>query len=284
MTDEITVLVTTCDRYQTLLPLCLLSIVNQTYKPNRIVLVDDNLNKEFYDHEILRNVLTVMKYRNIEFQYLYGESKGCSYALQRGLDVIDSGWILKVDDDNILEPNVIELYVQNISEEIGAMGGLILDNKSFLRKQEFQSIYNQIGDLYSKINIQMVATQTPDIKEVEHIYSNYFFRKDVAPDQCLKLTPSCHREDTIFTHEIFRKGYRLIVIPQSKTYHMNYDDTVGDNKHGKANMNNNEFVFIEKLKEWDIVPKKIEIIEEKNRYVTPVVELGGRQTYIVMEK
>ena len=269
MTDEITVLVTTCDRYQTLLPLCLLSIVNQTYKPNRIVLVDDNLNKEFYDHEILRNVLTVMKYRNIEFQYLYGESKGCSYALQRGLDVIDSGWILKVDDDNILEPNVIELYVQNISEEIGAMGGLILDNKSFLRKQEFQSIYNQIGDLYSKINIQMVANQTPEIKEVEHIYSNYFFRKDVAPDQCLKLTPSCHREDTIFTHEIFRKGYRLIVIPQSKTYHMNYDDTVGDNKHGKSNMNNNEFVFIEKLKEWDIVPKKIEII---------------RQTYIVMEK
>ena len=284
MTDEITVLVTTCDRYQTLLPLCLLSIVNQTYKPNRIVLVDDNLNKEFYDHEILRNVLTVMKYRNIEFQYLYGESKGCSYALQRGLDVIDSGWILKVDDDNILEPNVIELYVQNISEEIGAMGGLILDNKSFLRKQEFQSIYNQIGDLYSKINIQMVANQTPEIKEVEHIYSNYFFRKDVAPDQCLKLTPSCHREDTIFTHEIFRKGYRLIVIPQSKTYHMNYDDTVGDNKHGKSNMNNNEFVFIEKLKEWDIVPKKIEIIEEKNRYVTPVIELGGRQTYIVMEK
>lgn len=284
MTDEITVLVTTCDRYQTLLPLCLLSIVNQTYKPNRIVLVDDNLNKEFYNHEILRNVLTVMKYRNIEFQYLYGESKGCSYALQRGLDVIDSGWILKVDDDNILEPNVIELYVQNISEEIGAMGGLILDNKSFLRKQEFQSIYNQIGDLYSKINIQMVANQTPEIKEVEHIYSNYFFRKDVAPDQCLKLTPSCHREDTIFTHEIFRKGYRLIVIPQSKTYHMNYDDTVGDNKHGKSNMNNNEFVFIEKLKEWDIVPKKIEIIEEKNRYVTPVIELGGRQTYIVMEK
>lgn len=284
MTNEITVLVTTCDRYQTILPLCLLSIVNQTYKPNRIVLVDDNLNKEFYDHEILRNVLTVMKYRNIEFEYLYGESKGCAYALQRGLDVIDSGWILKVDDDNILEPNVIELYVQNISEEIGAMGGLILDNKSFSREQEVQSKYNQIIHLFSKINIQMVATQTPDIKEVEHIYSNYFFRREIAPNQCLELTPSCHREDTIFTHEIYRKGYKLLVIPQSKTYHLNYDDTNGDNKHGKTNLNNNEFVFIEKLKEWDIVPKEIEIIEEKNRYVTTVMEFGGKQTYIVMEK
>ena len=62
------------------------------------------------------------------------------------------------------------------------------------------------------------------------------------------------------------------------------DDKTGDNRYSKENFNKNEFFFIEKLKEWDIVPKEIEIIELQDRYVTTVAEIGGEQAYIVMEK
>lgn len=130
----------------------------------------------------------------------------------------------------------------------------------------------------------MIKNQSDKIKPVEHIYSNYFFNIELGVKQTLELAPSCHREDTMFTHQIFRKGYDLIIIPQSVTYHLNYDDNTGDNRYSKENFNKNEFFFIEKLKEWDIVPKEIEIIELQDRYVTTVAEIGGEQAYIVMEK
>lgn len=282
---EVTVLVTTCDRYDTTLPLCLMSIINQTYKPDRVVLVDDNKEKKFYEYEILRNILLLCKYKEIKFDYYYGHSKGCTHALDLGLQKIEDGWILKVDDDNVLEPNVIELYVNNISDEVGVMGGLIIDDKSLERSlNDEKLIYNRLCNIYSDLNIQMISNQSNTIKEVEHVYSNYFFRKNNEISHDLRLTPSSHREETIFTYQYFIKGYKLIVIPESKTYHLNYNRTTGNNRHSKESSNNNEFIFIERLKEWDIVPKEIEIIELQDRYVTTVAEIGGEQAYIVMEK
>lgn len=281
---EVTVLVTTCDRYDTTLPLCLMSIINQTYKPNRVVLVDDNKEKKFYEYEILRNILLLCKHKEIKFDYYQGPSKGCVYALDLGLSKIKSGWVMKVDDDNVLNPDVLEIYVNNISENVGAIGGLILDSKSHLVEEHEQDVYNKVSQIFSKWNIQMIKNQSDKIKPVEHIYSNYFFNMELGIKQTLELAPSCHREDTMFTHQIFRKGYDLIIIPQSVTYHLNYDDNTGDNRYSKENFNKNEFFFIEKLKEWDIVPKEIEIIELQDRYVTTVAEIGGEQAYIVMEK
>jgi glycosyltransferase involved in cell wall biosynthesis len=282
---EVTVLVTTCDRYDTTLPLCLMSIINQTYKPKRVVLVDDNKEKKFYEYEILRNILLLCKYKEIKFDYYQGSSKGCVHALDLGLKKIDGGWILKVDDDNVLEPNVIELYVSNISDNVGVLGGLIIDEKSIERNlEDDQLIYNRICDIYSEMNIQMITNQSDDIKEVEHVYSNYFFIKNADISHDLRLTPSSHREETVFTYQYFRKGYKLLIIPQSKTYHLNYNKTTGNNRHSKESSNKNELIFIEKLKEWEIVPNEMEIIELKDRYVTTIAEIGGQQAYIVMEK
>jgi len=285
MKTEVSVLLTTRDRYLTTLPLCLLSIVNQTYKPKRIVLVDDNNKKELYDYEIFKNILTIMKFNNIEFEYLYGESKGCTYALQLGLDTIEEGWILKIDDDNVLEPNVIELFVENISDNIGVMGGLILDEKSFDRYQESEEeIYNKIGEIYSKINIQMVANQDDKIKKVHHIYSNYFFKKDKDINFDLRLAPNSLREETVFTYEYFRKGYDLIVIPTSRTYHLNHDRTKGNSRHSKDSFLKNELVFLDKLKEWEIIPNEFDIKEEEDRFITSNSKFGDQDGFLIFEK
>ncbi len=282
---EVTALVTTCDRYDTTLPLCLMSIINQTYKPNRIVLVDDNQEKKFYDYEILRNILILCKYKDIKFDYFYGPSKGCTYALDLGLKKIEQGWILKVDDDNVLEPNILELYVKNISDNVGVMGGLIIDNDSLTRGWDIQkNEYNRLCDVYSVWNVQMITNQSTDIKEVEHVYSNYFFKKDetIVPD--LRLTPSCHREDTIFTYQYFKKGYKLLVIPESKTYHLNYAESTGDNRHSIDSFIKNEMIFIDKLKEWEIVPQEFEIIEEEHQFVTGNSKTGKQDGYLVFRK
>ena len=272
----VTVLLATCERYETTLPLCLMSIVNQTYKPSRIVLVDDSKQKRFYEYPVLKNILILMKLKGIEFDYYHGPCKGAANALQMGLENIKDGWVMKTDDDNILEANVLEIFVDHIKPEIGAMSGIILDKKLhdiYLDSPEkvpteVNGVYNKIENIYSEFNIQMVHNQDPYVKRVEHIYSNYFFYRELADDYPIELTPSSHREETIFTYNIFRKGCDMIIIPAAKIYHIHYDSS-GERMHNKSSFRNNELFFIEKLKEWGIVPDKLEIHDD------------GKQMYVV---
>ena len=67
------------------------------------------------------------------------------------------------------------------------------------------------------------------------------------------------------THTIFRKGYDLLMIPYAKTYHLNSHESSGDGKWDDL-INENEKIFIEKMKMWGIIPDKIEIIEKNGDF------------------
>jgi hypothetical protein len=265
-----TILLATCDRYETTLPLCLMSIFNQSHSPNRVVLVDDSKQKKFYDYQILKNILILFKEKGIEFDYFYGPCKGAVAALQIGLDNIENGWVLKTDDDNILSCDVLELFVKNIKPTIGAISGVIIDkylsafykDKPDKRPIEEDGFYNKIENIYAEFNIQMVHDQSDDIKKVQHIYSNYFFNREICENYSLELTPSSHREETIFTYNIFRKGYDLIIVPAAKIYHLGGDNKSGNRQWSQKHSRQNELFFIEKLKEWNIIPDKMEIIDD----------------------
>lgn len=268
--NKITVLLATCDRYETTLPLCLMSIFNQSYSPSRVVLVDDSKQKRFYDYPILKNILILFKEKNIEFDYFYGQCKGAVPALQIGLENIEDGWVFKTDDDNILSCDTLEIFNKNIKPNIGAMSGIIVDKYLYSfyeqnpdkRPLEEDGYFSKIINIYSEFNIQMVHNQSDDIKKVEHIYSNYFFDRSLADDYPLELSPSSHREETIFSHNIFRKGYDLIIIPQIKIYHLYYDHKSGNRQWPTSDRRKNELFFISKLREWGIVPDKLEIIDD----------------------
>lgn len=275
--NKITVLLATCNRYETTLPLCLMSIFNQSYPPDRVVLVDDSKEKHFYDYHTLKNILVLFKEKGIQFDYFYGQSKGAVPALQMGLDEIEDGWVLKTDDDNILSCNVLELFVKHINPTIGAMSGVIIDKylAQFYKNNpdklpvEEDGYYNKIENVYSEFNIQMYHEQSNSVKKVQHIYSNYFFNRELADDYPLELQPSSIREETIFTYEIFRKGYDLIIIPDARIYHLYYDHKSGNRQWSQDNVRKNELFFIEKLKEWNIVPDILEIIDDGEKmYVT----------------
>lgn len=277
--NNVTVLLTTCDRYNTTLPLCLLSLLNQTRRPNRIVIVDDSLNNKFYESYQIKQLLILAKYKNIIIDYYLGERKGQVPALQRGFEKIKEGWILKVDDDNVLEPNVIEIFEKNISPEVGAMGGIIVINENaYSRSIENINASSKIKDIYTHFNIQMIYNQDNEPKEVEHLYSNYFFRKEALSSYELNLQPSSYREDTITTHTIYQNNYKLIVYPEAKTYHLITDN--GNKKWGSKHEAKNERFFLQKLNDWKVIPNSLKVIEDKDRIYT----VFNKTNYLILDK
>lgn len=274
MKNKITVLLTTCDRYETTLPLCLMSIFNQSRKPDRIVLVDDSPKKKFYDFQTLRSMITLFGNKGICFDYYHGSCKGQTHALQLGIEKILDGWVLKMDDDNVLEHDVIELFEKNIKKNVGAISGVFIDKRSQhlsedSKKESFipkNGYYNCIEDVFSYVNIQLIHKQSKNIKKVQHLHSLYFFRRDLIGEYCLELAPSSMREDTIMTHEMFMKGYDLLVIPSAVIHHLVYDQNSGNRKWAEQHIKKNTFFFISKIKEWGVIPDKLQLYENDEFY------------------
>jgi glycosyltransferase involved in cell wall biosynthesis len=274
--NKITILLATYERYEKTLPLCLMSILNQSRKPDRVVLIDDSKVKKFFENEVLRNIIELFELKGIKFDYYLGESKGAVPAFQIGLNNIKDGWVYKTDDDNVLENNVLEILEEHINDSVGAMSGVIIDktidNFSYDSPHRIPKIendyYNKLENLYSEYHIQMIHNQSDEIKKVEHLYSNYFFKRELAENYPIELSPSSHREETIFTYEIFRKGYNILVIPKAKIYHLAYEDNSGARSWGGYHRKKNEIFFVEKLKEWNIVPHKLKIYEDDKMFYT----------------
>ena len=276
---DITVTLATRGRYITTLPLCLMSILNQSLKPKRIILVDDNDEKDFYKIDILKDILILLKLKNIEFEYYHGQSKGQTYAQQIALSHVNTEWIFKTDDDNVIEPNVFETLSHHITDRVGALSGLILSKKDFNTNRSIEytaKIYNKIKDIYRYFNVQMCKNQDDTLKRVEHIYSNYLFRRKLIDRYPLEFAPAGHREDTVTTHAIHRKGYQLFVDPNAIIWHLNECD--GGNRNYDYSLTvKNEILFLEKLKEWKIY---IDIKEDKNK----VYEIKDGKEWLIYEK
>lgn len=256
---NMTIILTTRGRYHTTLPLCLMSIINQTRLPSKLILVDDNEIKEFESLEIYKKIKTLFIIKNIEFVYLCGESKGQTFAQQKALNIVDTEWVFSMDDDNVLENDTLEILMKSATENTGAIGCIILKPKEENRTLiENAKIYNKIENIYSDFNIQMIKTQSPEIKKAEHLYSCYLFRKSAANNYHTEYAPAGHRSETVFTYNIFLNGWDVLVNPNTTIWHLD-DDKGGNRLHVD---NKNEKLFINQLIKWGVIPNKLQLFND----------------------
>ena len=215
---EITVSISTKDRYETTLPLCLCSIANQTYLPKRILIFDDSEKPKYLtENPLYFHIFSLFEKKGINWEVIFGEKMGQVKNHQKTLQIANTEWIFRLDDDCVMESNVLEKLIDNIDEKTGAVGCLVLDPKNDLLAPENFS-HNKIEDISSKPNIQWFRHD--GVKKVEHLYSSFLFRKQAGDHgYCTYLSPAGHREETLFTYEMFKKGWNLIVDPGATIWH-----------------------------------------------------------------
>lgn len=108
------------------LKLALASIINQTVKPNEIVLVQDGkLTNE------LQTVITeyLQKYPDIFKTYALQQNQGLGKALNFGMQKCSNEFIARMDTDDIAEPNRFELQIKEFEQdkELRLCGGPIAE-------------------------------------------------------------------------------------------------------------------------------------------------------------
>ena len=207
--------VATRGRYFTTLPLVLNAIINQTWLPNKIVIFDDNDEPQDMRQEfIYQNLFQQMQIKGIEWEWLFAEKKGQHHIHQKA-NLMDFDWVWRVDDDCAPESTVLQSLYSHATQfpNVGAVGGSILTAPL----QNTAKSTGLIKDIDSEPNIQWNFIE--GIREVEHLHCSFLYRAGVY-DFNLGLSRVAHREETLFTYGLYKKGYKVLVVPNAVSWHM----------------------------------------------------------------
>jgi cellulose synthase/poly-beta-1,6-N-acetylglucosamine synthase-like glycosyltransferase len=221
--------IATRGRYFTTLPVVLSAVINQTRSPDKIVIFDDNDEpKDMRQEPLYQQLFWQMAAKGIQWEWLFAEKKGQHHIHQRA-NLMGYDWVWRVDDDAVPESNVLENLTKHISDDVGAIGGSVLNPPHM---PEYLEATGKLINISNEPNIQWGVI--PDVKEVEHLYCSFIYRAGIV-DYNLGLSRVAHREETLFSWSLFNKGYKLLVVPNAVTWHLK-SPTGGIRDGSKAEM------------------------------------------------
>jgi len=205
--------ISTKNRYDTFLPLAIQSVINQTRKPDKLVIFDDNDNpKDTREDPKYRYLFSLLDKKGIPWEVIFAAKKGQHHnhqmANRMGFD-----WVWRVDDDNSPEQNVLENLCSYIADDVGAIGGSVLTPDWGILSV---NATGKIEDIDGEPNIQWGKIH--EVKEVDHLHCSFLYRAGIV-DYNLGLSKVAHREETLFTYQLKQKGYKNLVIPNTVTWH-----------------------------------------------------------------
>lgn len=246
---QVTCGIPTKNRYDTLV-LTLQAIAFQTHPSIHVIIIDDSDQPiDLRSLQPYQCVFELFNAKGITFQLEYGQKRGQHISHQRIQDMAQTDWIWRVDDDEIPETNVLAGLIHNLwaHDDVGAVGGLVLPPNP---SQVPDGAANLIRDV-NLPNVQWFRHPADSVLHVEHLHSTFLYRRGVAKYDPF-LSPAAHREETLFTHEILRKGFRLLVDTSLITWHFrNGNGGIRSHQNGQF-WADDEKLFQSKLAEWGV--------------------------------
>lgn len=257
----ISVEISTKDRYNCLSN-CLTSILMQSYLPDELIISDDSSNRiDLRTIPYYVNIFNLLKRKGIAWRVVFGKGVGNVYNHQNALNLAKNNWIYRCDDDVILDNNCLANLVKYCDDNVGAIAPIVLHPE-----QDFENSATSpyIEDIFTKYAVNFCKFS--GLKNAQHLYSSFLINRKAATNGYeLTLSPACHREETIFTYNIFRNGFKLLACGDAVVWHMKAAEG------GIRSYNNNpefwhsdEQVFQKKLAEWGVKINKYKICHLNN--------------------
>ena len=215
MNKEILCSISTRGRYDTTLWLALSACINQTHKPDKIIIFDDNdqeSTKDLREIQTYRYLFSMMDQKQIQWEVVWAKRMGQHHNHQIA-NMMGYKWVWRVDDDCVPEPHVLETLYKHTDDTVGGVGGSILT-------PPFAPVVGATGKIENidrEPNIQWdYIKQT---MSVDHLHCSFLYRAGIC-DYNLSLSRAAFREETLFTYALVKKGYKMLVVPDAVTWHL----------------------------------------------------------------
>jgi len=254
---SITAEIITKNRYFTTLPLCITSIINQTYKVDKVLIIDDGDKIDLRNNPIYQHLFNMLDFKGIKWEVVFSGG-GIPNSRQMAINLSNTDWIWRIDDDCVAESTALEKLVDSVDDKTGAVGGLVINPSNDKINTKSSS---KIEDIYQLPNYQWFIPYDMSVKSVDHLYSSFLYRKSAAlHGYCKDLSPVGHREETIFTYEMKLNGWDIKIAPKAYTHHlMNPEGGIRSYYNGEL-WGHDEEIFKQKLAYWKLLKPTSKII------------------------
>ena len=247
---SVTVEISSKNRYDNLAH-AVQSICAQTCKPTRLIIWDDSDNPvDLRKSNIFINLFKTLDRKGIRWEVLMGARKGQVVNHQATIEIADTEWIWRLDDDNVAEPDCLEklLKTGETNKKIGAVAGCVLHPSVQFHPKATSEFIKDANFKYAS-----QFAKFSGVKKVEHLYSTFIFRKEAAKHgYCRQLSKVGHREETIFTYEMLRNGWELVVNGDAVTWHWQCP-TGGIRTFNQSELwAGDQRIFLDKVKQWGV--------------------------------
>ncbi len=241
--------ISTRGRYDTTLANAMLSVALQSRKPDKFILFDDNDSpRDIRAISIYEHILKLFDERGIKWEVLYGKRMGQHHNHQTANKMgFDFCW--RLDDDEFAEQNVLETLMSNMTDDVGAVGCTVTVPMMAMGEPP-EGTDNSIEQFMKYPNLQWFRIKGK--REVDHLYSSFLYRAGIV-DYNTNLSRVAHTEETQFTYELKRKGYKVILDPSAFTWHFREPKGGIRDGQGLENWKHDEYLFQTKLKEWGLI-------------------------------
>ncbi|MEK6832919.1 MAG: glycosyltransferase [Nanoarchaeota archaeon] len=230
--DYIDIVIPTKDRRQYLCSL-LSSLLCQTYKLWNLIIVCDDKDESIITDTTIQSLLSAIRVGNHSVLMIRGNRKGPHFSHQKALESANSDLIFRIDDDCILHPECLDIlksyFISDVGCRIGAVGPLVLSGGKNENEQKCPVGYEEMSGFSGKAfdpkpNLQTyIGCGNGYDMEVEHLYSSFMYRKECAKGvggYCLDYSKAGFREETDLTYRMKLSGWKLLVVPSAKIYHL----------------------------------------------------------------
>lgn len=209
--------ISTRGRYDSTLPMTVQSVICQTRKPDKLVIFDDNDEpQDLRNHDVYRQMFPMLQSKGIDWVVVFGGKKGQHHNHQLA-NTMGYDWVWRLDDDTFAEPNVLATLCSYVNDDVGAIAGSVMTPSFTESFQPGVLATGRISEIDNEYNPQWFERNS--VLEVEHLHCSFLYRAGVH-DYNLNLSRVAHREETMFSHGLYRKGYRLLVVPNAVTWHL----------------------------------------------------------------
>lgn len=225
---------------------CIDSIINQTYKNIEIILVDDE------SPDNCGKICDNYAKKNEKIKTYHKKNGGLSDARNYGLKFATGKYIAYVDSDDWIEPNMIEILVNNLEKsqaDIAMCGTKVVNEDSIF--------YNKWYDEDKILNKNEGLTALLENRIITSHAWNKIYKKEII--QKVPWPKGRLYEDIHIMHKIFKLCKKIAI---SKEYLYNYYQRDNSICNNKILLNEFEYVdaFLERyvdMKDDSIVYKKI---------------------------
>ena len=234
--------ISTKNRYENYLPIVIVSIANQTRKPDHFTLYDDSDSpKDLRAIEIYEHLFHLLDYKGIPWNVVFGKKSGQHNNHQTAnMAGFDAVW--RMDDDCSAEPDVLEKLEKHLVVGVGAVGGSILNPlMPITDAPSFAS--SMIGEM-DKPNKQWFKISRTE--EVDHLHCSFLYLANIV-NYDTRLSKKAHREETMFTYSLKLKGFKILITP-CITWHFRSKDGGIRSDNEMSDYHHDEQVFRDWLK------------------------------------